>query len=155
MLSLEDAPVVDITSLLSSKDPDVVVFAAGAGGKGDPSRTRKVDYEGAVKVYDALEASNIRRLIVVGALDVRNRDGEVPEWYNDEDSEPPDMSLEAAHALCRCIAHVCEADHTGKTSDRMWGAIPAYESRRLIHPVDPKPYLCTSIPPLALPRTPG
>jgi nucleoside-diphosphate-sugar epimerase len=76
--------------------PDVVVFAAGAGGKpssgsknggdGDAkSRTRKVDYEGAVKVYDAMEGANVRRLILVGAVDIRDRGGEVPGWYDEED----------------------------------------------------------------------
>lgn len=64
-----------------------MVFAAGAGGKGDPSRSRKVDYEGAVKVYDAMEAANVKRLILVGAMDVRDRKGEVPSWYSAEDSE--------------------------------------------------------------------
>lgn len=63
----------------------MVVFAAGAGGKGDKSRTRKVDYEGAVKVYDAMESANCKKLILVGAVDIRDRESDVPGWYNDED----------------------------------------------------------------------
>ncbi|KAI9635353.1 uncharacterized protein MKK02DRAFT_25289 [Dioszegia hungarica] len=99
VLDLESAPVTDLTTLLTDKSPDVVVFAAGAGGKGDPSRTRKVDFDGAVKVYDAMEAANCKRLIVVGAMDVRNRSKDMPEWYTKEDKE---------------------------MSDKMWGAIPKY-----------------------------
>ena len=81
---------------LTSAQPDVVVFAAGAGGKPGEStdadtgsdaktRTRKVDFEGAVKVYDAMEGANVRRLILVGAVDIRDRGGEVPGWYDEED----------------------------------------------------------------------
>jgi nucleoside-diphosphate-sugar epimerase len=85
ILSLEDSTVPDLTSALTAHNPDIVVFAAGAGGKGDKSRTRAVDYEGAVKVYDAMESANVRRLILVGAVDIRDRDREVPGWYDDED----------------------------------------------------------------------
>lgn len=66
-----------------------MVFAAGAGGKGDRSRTRAVDYDGAVKVYDAMESANVRRLVLVGAVDVRDREGEVPGWYTKEDRMSP------------------------------------------------------------------
>ena len=86
-LSLEEASVPDLTKLLTHHKPDGVLFAAGAGGKGDPSRTRKVDYEGAVKVYDALEAANVKRLVVIGALDIRDRSKGWPEWYDEDDSE--------------------------------------------------------------------
>lgn len=68
-----------------------MVFAAGAGGKGDPSRTRKVDYDAAVKVYDAMEAANGRRLILVGATDVRDRSKPAPEWYTKQDSRSNDI----------------------------------------------------------------
>lgn len=86
VLSLEEAPVPDLTALLTSHKPDAVVFSAGAGGKGDKSRTRKVDYEGAVKVFDAMETANVKRLVYVGAIDVRSRDKGWPEHYNDESS---------------------------------------------------------------------
>jgi len=87
VLSLEDASVPETAELLTSHKPDAVIFAAGAGGKGDKSRTRKVDYEGAVKVYDAMEISNIKRLLVVGAVDIRNRDNGYPEHYSEDSSE--------------------------------------------------------------------
>lgn len=62
------------------------MFAAGAGGKGDPDRTRKVDYEGAIKVFDAMEAGNVKRLVLIGAVDIRDRTKGWPEWYDDDDS---------------------------------------------------------------------
>lgn len=85
-LSIEDADVPQITKLFTSTKPDGVLFAAGAGGKGDPSRTRKVDYEGAVKVYDAMEAGNVKRLVLIGALDIRDRSKGWPDWYDEDDS---------------------------------------------------------------------
>ena len=86
VLSIEDAPVSDFTALFTSHKPDAIIWSAGAGGKGEKSRTQKVDYEGAVKVYDAMEAGNIKRLLLVGAIDVRSRDKGYPEYYNDESS---------------------------------------------------------------------
>lgn len=62
---------------------DVVYFSAGAGGKGGAERTRMVDYEGAVKVFDAIEAvkGTKPRLIMVSAIDVRDRSKPAPEHY--------------------------------------------------------------------------
>lgn len=77
----------DITNLLAQHRPDAIIFAAGAGGKGDKSRTRKVDYEGAVKVFDALESANTKRLVLVSSTDTRKRDGPYPAHYNEESSE--------------------------------------------------------------------
>ncbi|WWD22103.1 hypothetical protein CI109_106592 [Kwoniella shandongensis] len=86
--SLVDNTVPDFTSLLTTVKPDTVVFAAGSGGK--PPGPEKIDYEGAVKVFDAMEASNTKRLVLVGAVDVRTRDKGYPEWYNDKDKEMSD-----------------------------------------------------------------
>lgn len=81
LLSLEDASVEDFSRAFESTD--VVYFSAGAGGKGGEERTKKVDYEGAVKVFDAIEAVKGAkpRLILVSAVDARNLDGKVPEHY--------------------------------------------------------------------------
>ena len=46
-----------------------------------------MDFEGAVKVYDAMEAANVKRLLYVGAIDVRTRKGDYPEYYNEASSE--------------------------------------------------------------------
>lgn len=91
ILSLEDASVKDFVSLFDKEKPDGVVFSAGAGGKGGEERTKAVDYEGgscgviglfvvralilcgegAIKIFDALEASNTHRIVMVSAADLR------------------------------------------------------------------------------------
>ena len=65
------------------KGNDVVVFSAGAGGKGGPERTKAVDYEGAVKVFDAIEGVEGAkpRLVLVSAIDVRDVNADPPPHY--------------------------------------------------------------------------
>ncbi|KAJ7613704.1 NADH(P)-binding-domain-containing protein [Mycena polygramma] len=107
VLSLEDAPVGDFTAAF--KDADVVYFIAGAGGKGDTpeereKRTKKVDYEGAVKVFDAIEGvidgvtkgiyTRRPRLIVVSAIDIRDRAKGLPKHYTTRTPEEKDPSDE-------------------------------------------------------------
>ncbi|KAG6915482.1 hypothetical protein DXG01_011313 [Tephrocybe rancida] len=84
VLSLEDSPVSDFSALFEGQD--IVYFSAGAGGKGGEERTKKVDYEGALKVFDALEAVQGAkpRLILVSAIDVRDPD-KIPAHYNEAD----------------------------------------------------------------------
>ena len=77
VLSLEDDPVSEFTAAFIASKADVIVFSAGANAEGE--RTKKVDYEGAVKIYDAIEGvakagGKAPRLILVSALDVRNPD---------------------------------------------------------------------------------
>ena len=43
--SIEEASVDDLTTTLKKVDPDIVVWAAGAGG-GNPERTKTVDRDG-------------------------------------------------------------------------------------------------------------
>ena len=59
------------------------MFSAGAGGKGGAERTKKVDYEGALKVFDAIEAVQTKtpRFILVSAIDVRDRSKPAPAHY--------------------------------------------------------------------------
>jgi len=85
LLSLEDASVADFSNAF--KGYDVVYFSAGAGGKGGDERTKKVDYEGALKIFDAIEGVEgpIKpRLILVSALDVRDPE-KIPTHYNEDD----------------------------------------------------------------------
>jgi len=85
LLSLEDASVADFSNAF--KGYDVVYFSAGAGGKGGEERTKKVDYEGALKIFDAIEGVEgpIKpRLILVSALDVRDPE-KIPTHYNEDD----------------------------------------------------------------------
>ncbi|KAG6856142.1 hypothetical protein H0H87_007147 [Tephrocybe sp. NHM501043] len=81
ILSLEDSPVTEFSALFQGQD--VVYFSAGAGGKGGEERTKKVDYEGALKVFDAIEAVEgpKPRLILVSAIDVRDPN-KVPAHYD-------------------------------------------------------------------------
>lgn len=80
LLSLEDSPVTDFSAEFEGQD--VVYFSAGAGGKGGEERTKKVDYEGAVKVFDAIEAvrGSKPRLILVSAIGVGDPD-KTPAHY--------------------------------------------------------------------------
>lgn len=81
LLSLEDSPLSEFVTAF--KGQDVVYFSAGAGGKGGEERTKKVDYEGAVKVFDALErveGQTKPRFILVSAIDIRDPE-KIPEHY--------------------------------------------------------------------------
>lgn len=80
VLSLEDGTVSDFSAVF--EDQDVVYFSAGAGGKGGEERTKKVDYEGTVKVCDAIEAvKGVKpRLILVSAVDIRDPE-KIPAHY--------------------------------------------------------------------------
>ncbi|KAJ6625994.1 NADH(P)-binding-domain-containing protein [Mycena sp. CBHHK59/15] len=84
-LSLEDSPTTEFTAAFQGVD--VVYFSAGAGGKGGEERTKKVDYEGALKVFDAIEAveeGKRPRLILISAIDVRDP-AKIPEHYTEQD----------------------------------------------------------------------
>lgn len=50
--SIEEASVDELAQTIKTCDPEVVVWAAGAGG-GNPERTQAVDKEGAIKSFDA------------------------------------------------------------------------------------------------------
>jgi len=85
--SIESSSVADLTKTIKSHSPNVVIWAAGAGG-GDPSRTVSVDHEGAIKTMDASAAAGVKRYIIVSAIDVRDREKKpVPGWYNESDIE--------------------------------------------------------------------
>lgn len=81
MLSLEDEPKETFRDVFEGKD--LVYFSAGAGGKGGPERTRNVDYEGALKIFDAIELVKgpKPRFIMVSAIDVRDRSQKPPTHY--------------------------------------------------------------------------
>jgi nucleoside-diphosphate-sugar epimerase len=85
LLSLEDASVADFSDVF--REFDVVYFSAGAGGKGGEERTKKVDYEGALKIFDAIEGvkGTVKpRLILVSAVDIRDPE-KIPAHYNEDD----------------------------------------------------------------------
>lgn len=104
---------------------DIIYFSAGAGGKGGEEGTKKVDFEGAVKVFDAIEGVRGQkpRLILVSAVDIRDPD-KVPAHYVSGSCVIPSW---ACVCVCdesdRAIAQT-EADIA--MSKRVRGAIPAY-----------------------------
>ncbi len=85
VLSLEDDDKSKFAEAFEGKD--IVYFAAGAGGQGGEERTKKVDYEGALKICDAIEmiqAKEKPRLILVSAVDIRNPDIIPPHYVRNE-----------------------------------------------------------------------
>ncbi len=106
--SIDTSSVSELASTIRDCSPDVVIFSAGAGAAGgiDTLRHRTVDRDGAIKSFDATaEAGGTKRYIIVSAIDVRDRDSKpVPGWYDDNDK---------------------------KSSDELWGAIPAYMNMKL------------------------
>jgi len=97
--SAEDASVSDLVSTLTSTKPDVVIWSAGAGGKGGPSRTNAVDNEAAVKSFDACAQAGVKRYIIVSALDNRDKKNKpVPDWYNEDDLARSDKAHAAIGA---------------------------------------------------------
>ncbi|SOV07628.1 related to UPF0659 protein C216.03 [Ustilago sp. UG-2017a] len=53
--SLEQSSVSDIASLFTKYSPNIILFSAGAGGKGGLERTKTVDEHGAIKVFDVFK----------------------------------------------------------------------------------------------------
>lgn len=94
---IEQASVNTLASVIQGSD--VVIWAAGAGGKGGPDRTISVDRDAAIKTYDAVEAAGVPRFLLVSAIDVRDRSKPFPEYYSEKDRQ---------------------------MSERMWKAIPKY-----------------------------
>ncbi|GAA5962818.1 hypothetical protein JCM21900_004098 [Sporobolomyces salmonicolor] len=87
LLSLEDASVDQLTQAFEGAHG--VLFTAGAGGKGGKERTKKVDEEGAIKVFDALDQlqGGKPKLLLVGAIDTRDMSKPPPSHYTQEDIE--------------------------------------------------------------------
>lgn len=58
----------------SMTDIDAVVFTAGSGGSTGPDKTLLIDLDGAVKVMEAAQESDIKRFIMVSALGAESRE---------------------------------------------------------------------------------
>lgn len=89
--SLEDLSSEEVSELFKLYNPNVILFSAGAGGKGGLEGTFKVDRDGAIKVFDAIDKSGIAkddhfsRFILVSAIDVRDVKNTKPDWYGQEE----------------------------------------------------------------------
>ncbi|KAG8706722.1 hypothetical protein FRC08_000894 [Ceratobasidium sp. 394] len=108
VLSLEDAPVADLTKLIVDTKAEVVYFSAGAGGKGGEERTKAVDYGGALKTFDAIDAvpGPKPRLVLVSGLDVGNED-RFPDHYTDADKQ---MAIRIRQAIASWYKWKYEAE---------------------------------------------
>ncbi len=74
--------------VLDKVNPSIVVWAAGAGGKGGPSRTKAVD-EIAAKAYisASLHSSDVQKFLMISYI--ASRKG-YPRWWNDDDKQAAD-----------------------------------------------------------------
>lgn len=98
LISLEEASVEQLSQVFQGCQG--VLFAAGAGGKGGQERTVKVDQEGAIKVFDAIDhlTDAKPKLILVGALDTRDLDKPPPGHYTVEDLQDSKKAHDAVGA---------------------------------------------------------
>ncbi len=70
-------------SIVSSTNPTYIVFSAGAGGKGGPSRTQAIDRDACIAfIRAALATPTVTKFIVVSY--VGSRRAKAP-WWSDED----------------------------------------------------------------------
>jgi nucleoside-diphosphate-sugar epimerase len=84
--SLDDVTSVDrAENVLEKVNPDIVVWSAGAGGKGGPARTKAID-EVAAKNYISASAArpSVKKFLLVSYI--ASRRGR-PSWWNDEDQK--------------------------------------------------------------------
>jgi len=95
--SIEEASVDDMVKTIQQTNSSTVIWAAGAGG-GNPERTKSVDNEGAIRSMDATAKAGVKRYIIVSALDVRDREKPMPEWYDDDDKQRSDRVWKAIGA---------------------------------------------------------
>lgn len=87
VISVENAPKEEFTEVFEGAK--LVYFTAGAGGKAGENgeaaaeRTRKVDWLGAVKVFDAIDdvQGTKPRLILISSVDLRNPSDPAPDHY--------------------------------------------------------------------------
>ncbi|PGH21383.1 hypothetical protein AJ80_03300 [Polytolypa hystricis UAMH7299] len=84
--SLDDVKSeADAKAILDRADPDYVVWAAGAGGKGAPSRTYTIDRDVANYFTAAICATpSIKKYLLISHLGSRRRQ---PSWMEDADWE--------------------------------------------------------------------
>ena len=76
--------------VLDTVNPSIVVFAAGAGGKGGLGRTKAVD-EVAAKAYISVSVRSptVKKFLMVSYI--ASRKG-YPKWWNDDDRKAADKA---------------------------------------------------------------
>lgn len=95
VMSLETTTAKDVAALLKPMEADAVLFAAGAGGKDGVERTRTVDYQGALNVYEGCRIAGVKRFVMISAVDVRDRSKPAPAHYTDESKSMSDRVWKA------------------------------------------------------------
>jgi len=79
MGSLRELSVQELATLLQGSN--IVVFTAGAGGKGGPDMTRAIDGQGLELAVDAAKLAGIKRFILVSAFPESFRAKGMPESF--------------------------------------------------------------------------
>lgn len=77
-----EGPVKDLENAV--KGNDAIIFTAGSGGSTGLDKTLLIDLDGAVKVMEAAENTQVKRFILVSALQAHNRDNwneEIRPYY--------------------------------------------------------------------------
>ena len=83
--SVEDLTSTAAADLLSQTRPSIVIWSAGAGGKGGAARTKAVDETAAKHVISAsVSDPRVKKFLMVSYIGSRR--GRAP-WWNDEDWE--------------------------------------------------------------------
>jgi nucleoside-diphosphate-sugar epimerase len=74
--------------VLDQVNPSIVVFSAGAGGKGGASRTKAID-EVAAKAYisASVHSASVKKFLIISYIASRKS---YPKWWNDEDKKAAD-----------------------------------------------------------------
>jgi hypothetical protein len=76
--------------VLDSVNPSIVVWSAGAGGKGGASRTKAID-EVAAKAYASasIHSPSVKKFLMVSYIASRHG---YPKWWNEEDKKAADKA---------------------------------------------------------------
>jgi nucleoside-diphosphate-sugar epimerase len=84
--SLEDIQSVSSASkIISTVKPDWIIWSAGAGGKGGPSRTQAIDSDAArYFIHAAVADEKVSKFLMVSALSIRRQKA---PWWSGEDWE--------------------------------------------------------------------
>lgn len=82
---LEHASILTLQSIIDQTGATVLVWAA-QGAYGVPGSAERIDHQAAIRTYFAAAASKVgKRVIVISALDVRDRSRPTPSWYGESE----------------------------------------------------------------------
>jgi nucleoside-diphosphate-sugar epimerase len=78
VFDIEHRPSADVAALLRDLQADAVVWAAATG---DPERVRAVDYDAAIRLFEACKATDTR-IVFVSAMDI-HAPKKTPAYYSE------------------------------------------------------------------------